>query len=107
VTTPWAADDAPATPSLRGTVTLVEGSTFCISQSGGDILPGQPQGLFFQDTRVLSQWSLAVDGRPAESLTVQQADPYAAAFIGRTRGHHHPQHRGAVGDCDGHAHRRC
>jgi len=83
VTTPWAADDAPATPSLRGTVTLVEGSTFCISQSGGDILPGEPQGLFVQDTRVLSQWSLAVDGRPAESLTVQQADPYAAAFIGR------------------------
>ena len=64
-------------------MTLVEGSTFCISQSAGDILPGEPQGLFVQDTRVLSGWSLTVDGRPAEPLTVQRADPYAAAFLGR------------------------
>jgi len=49
----------------------------------GDILPGEPQGLFVQDTRVLSGWSLTVDGRPAEPLTVQRADPYAAAFLGR------------------------
>ena len=48
----------------------------------GDILPGEPQGLFVQDTRVLSGWSLTVDGRSAEPLTVQRADPYAAAFLG-------------------------
>jgi glycogen debranching enzyme len=83
VTTPWSAGVTPAIPGLPGTVTLVEGSTFCISQSSGDILPGEPQGLFVQDTRVLSGWSLTVDGRPAEPLTVQQADPYAAAFLGR------------------------
>src|SRR6516225_8626868 len=83
MTTPWSADVAPAVPGLPGTVTLVEGSTFCISQSSGDILPGEPQGLFVQDTRVLSGWSLTVDGRPAEPLTVQRADPYAAAFVGR------------------------
>jgi glycogen debranching enzyme len=65
------------------TVTLVEGSTFCISQPSGDILPGRPQGLFIQDTRVLSRWSLTIDGRPAEPLAVQQADPYAAEFFGR------------------------
>ena len=83
VTAPWSAGEAPAIPGLPGTVTLVEGSTFCISQSSGDILPGEPQGLFVQDTRVLSGWSLTVDGRPAEPLTVQRADPYAAAFLGR------------------------
>ena len=65
------------------TVTLVEGSTFCISESGGDIPGGQPQGLFVQDTRVLSRWTLTFDGRPAEPLTVRHEDPYAAAFIGR------------------------
>jgi glycogen debranching enzyme len=83
VTTPWSAGEGPVISGLPGTVTLVEGSTFCISQSSGDILPGEPHGLFVQDTRVLSGWSLTVDGRPAEPLTVQRADPYAAAFLGR------------------------
>ena len=81
-------------PGLPGaTVTLIEGSNFCISEPGGDITPGQPQGLFVQDTRVLSQWTLAIDGRTAEPVTVQQADPYAAAFIGRL-----PPPRGAPAD---------
>ena len=44
-------------PGLRGaTVTIVEGSMFCITQTSGDILPGEPQGLFVHDTRVLSRW---------------------------------------------------
>jgi len=83
VTTPWSAGAGPAISGPPDTVTLVEGSTFCISQSSGDILPGEPQGLFVQDTRLLSGWSLTVDGRAAEPLTVQRADPYAAAFFGR------------------------
>jgi len=84
VTAPWSAGQAPVLPGLPGaTVTLIEGSAFCISEPGGDIAAGQPQGLFVQDTRVLSQWILTVDGRGAEPVTVQQADPYAAAFIGR------------------------
>jgi glycogen debranching enzyme len=79
-----AGSPAPASSGVPGAaVTLVEGSTFCISQPSGDILPGQPQGLFVQDTRVLSAWSLTVDGRPAEPLAVHQVDPYAAEFIGR------------------------
>jgi glycogen debranching enzyme len=65
-----------------GTVTLVEGSTFCISEPGGDIAHGQPHGLFVRDTRVLSRWALAVDGRTPKPLTVQQPEPYAATFIG-------------------------
>ena len=77
MSTPWSAGEVPASPGRPGTVTLVEGSTFCISQSSGDILPGEPQGLFVQETRVLSGWSLIVDGWPAESLTVQQAGRYA------------------------------
>ena len=84
MTGPWSAGEAPVGQGLPGgTVTLVEGSTFCISEPGGDILPGQPQGLFVRDTRVLSHWELTVDGRRPEPLTVQRPDPYAAAFIGR------------------------
>ena len=41
MTTPWSAGEGPAIPGLPGAVTLVEGSTFCISQSSGDILPGE------------------------------------------------------------------
>jgi glycogen debranching enzyme len=93
VTAPWSSGEAPAISGPPGTVTLVEGSTFCISQPSGDILPAEPQGLFVQDTRVLSGWSLTVDGRPAELLTVQRADPYAAAFLGRL-----PPPAGAPGD---------
>ena len=65
-----------------GMVTLVEGSTFCISEPGGDIAQGQPHGLFVRDTRVLSRWALAIDGRTPKPLTVQQSEPYAATFIG-------------------------
>ena len=84
MTAPWSAGQAPALPGLPGaTVTLIEGSAFCISEPGGDIAPGHPHGLFVQDTRVLSRWILTIDGRTAEPVTVQQADPYAAAFIGR------------------------
>src|SRR5437899_1621497 len=39
-----------------GGVTLVEGSTFCISRAGGDISPGGTQGLYYRDTRFLSRW---------------------------------------------------
>ena len=70
-------------PGLRGAaVTLVEGSTFCITQTSGDLLPGEPQGLFVHDTRVLSRWSMTSNGGPSGPLAVQQADPDAAALIG-------------------------
>ncbi|HEY5352829.1 MAG TPA: glycogen debranching N-terminal domain-containing protein [Streptosporangiaceae bacterium] len=84
MTEPWSADEAPVSQGMPGgTVTLVEGSTFCISDPGGDIRPGHALGLFVRDTRVLSRWELAVDGRAPQPLTVQQAGPYAAAFVAR------------------------
>jgi len=64
-------------------VTLVEGSTFCISERWGDIRPGYEQGLFVRDTRVLSRWELTVDGAAPLPLTVQQAQPYSAMFLCR------------------------
>jgi glycogen debranching enzyme len=94
VTAPWSAGEAPVAIGQPGaTVILVEGSTFCISESSGDISPGPPQGLFVQDVRVLSRWALTFGGRTAEPLTVQHADPYAAAFIGRL-----PPPSGALAD---------
>jgi glycogen debranching enzyme len=84
MTEPWSSGDLP--PGQGGAcspVTLIEGSTFCISEPGGDILPDRAQGLFVRDTRMLSRWELTVDGIEPQPLSVQHAEPYAASFLGR------------------------
>ncbi|KRE76018.1 amylo-alpha-1,6-glucosidase [Arthrobacter sp. Soil762] len=78
----WNADTA-AGPLGAGTVTLVEGSSFCISMPNGDIHPEHPHGLFVQDTRILSGWSLLVNGQSLEPLAVETKEPYRALIVGR------------------------
>jgi hypothetical protein len=80
--TGWNADTA-AGPLGPGTVTLVEGSSFCISSANGDIHPEYPQGVFFEDTRILSRWNLTVNGQPLEPLAAKTKEPYRALFAGR------------------------
>jgi glycogen debranching enzyme len=63
-------------------VTLVEGSSFCMSTHGGSI-EGGTHGLFVRDTRVLSRWELFVDGHPVEPLTVVPVEPFSCRFFGR------------------------
>jgi len=64
-------------------VTLVEGSSFCISLANGDIHPEHPHGVFHDDTRILSRWNLLINGQSLESLTASTTEPYRALFIGR------------------------
>ena len=78
----WNADTA-AGPLGAGSVTLVEGSSFCISTSNGDIHPEHPHGLFVRDARILSGWLLTVDGQSLEPLTAETKEPYRAIFVGR------------------------
>ncbi|KIS25985.1 amylo-alpha-1,6-glucosidase [Arthrobacter sp. SPG23] len=78
----WNADTA-AGPLGAGTITLVEGSSFCISLPNGDIQPELPHGVFFQDTRILSRWSLTVNGQVLEPLAAETKEPYRALFAGR------------------------
>src|SRR5690349_13590504 len=78
----WNADTA-AGPVGAGTVTLVEGSCFCISAANGDIHPDLPHGVFHEDTRILSGWSMTVNGQPLEPLAAETKEPYRALFIGR------------------------
>jgi glycogen debranching enzyme len=66
-----------------GAVTLVEGSSFCICSSGGDIGGPAPSGVFFRDTRILSRWALLVDGEIPDPLAAMTPDPYRATFLGR------------------------
>ena len=68
---------------VQSSVTLVEGSTFCVSSHDGDIDPLRPDGLFVQDTRVVSRWQLRLDGMPIEPLGVVAAEPYESVFVGR------------------------
>jgi glycogen debranching enzyme len=67
-----------------GPVTLVEGRTFMVSGTTGDLDDGS-RGLFVLDTRVLSRWTLQLDGEPLESLAVDHGAPYAASFAARGR----------------------
>ncbi|MDQ0618138.1 amylo-alpha-1,6-glucosidase [Arthrobacter globiformis] len=78
----WNADTA-AGPLGAGAVTLVEGSSFCISLPNGDILAEHPHGLFVHDARILSGWSLTVNDQKLEPLAAETKEPYRALFVGR------------------------
>ena len=82
MTQAWAYGGSPNL-GAAGSVTLVEGATFCICAPSGDILPGAEQGLFFRDTRFLSRFQLTVDGLDLEALAAQCLAPYAGTFITR------------------------
>jgi glycogen debranching enzyme len=78
----WNADTL-ARPQGVGAVTIVEGSSFCASSANGDIAPELPHGTFFRDTRIVSRWTLLVDGAPVEPLSSMTPEPYRAVFVGR------------------------
>src|SRR5437763_13610674 len=83
---PWTfAGERASVNQPGGTVTLVEGSSFCISGRSGDISPGSPQGLFFRDMRFLSRLELRVNGAQPEPLTAEITDPFSATFVLRSR----------------------
>ena len=66
-----------------GAVTLVDESTFAISGGAGDITAGAAQGLFFRDTRILSQFEVLLNGNRAEPLAAVTDDPFSATFVAR------------------------
>ncbi|MCW2566442.1 MAG: hypothetical protein JWN54_539 [Mycobacterium sp.] len=76
------AEEEPAVHAT-GVVTLVEGSTFCITGRSGDVAAGSPQGLFFRDTRILSEWRLRVGGEAPQVLSVLPGAPYRTTFLAR------------------------
>ncbi|WP_457962300.1 amylo-alpha-1,6-glucosidase [Arthrobacter sp. D1-29] len=78
----WNADNAAGSTG-QGAVTLVAGSSFCISLPNGDIFPHHPHGVFYRDTRILSRWALTVNGQPLEPLGAWTPSPYQGTYIGR------------------------
>ncbi len=72
---------------MSGLITVVEGSSFAVSGTRGDMEPELAQGVFFRDTRIISTWRLLIDGRHPEPLTAFSTAPYSATFLARA--HHH------------------
>ncbi|MEV4460367.1 glycogen debranching N-terminal domain-containing protein [Microbispora sp. NPDC049633] len=82
MTSGWTFEGQPSAIG-GGAMTLVAGGSFCVSARNGDILPGSAQGIYYADTRLLSQWELRVDDGPVEELQVLTGEPYHATFVGR------------------------
>lgn len=61
-------------------LTILEGSTFCVSDERGDIVE-PTQGLFAHDTRFLSYWRLTVNGEPPLPLSAGRVEYFSAAFF--------------------------
>jgi glycogen debranching enzyme len=60
-------------------LTILEGSTFCISDDRGD-LTGETQGLFAGDTRRLSRFVLTINGERPLLLSSGKVEYFSAAF---------------------------
>jgi glycogen debranching enzyme len=80
----WNAETAAGSLGA-GSMTLVAGTSFCISSANGDIYPEYPHGVFFRDTRILSRWILVINDQPLESLAAELTEPYRALFVARAQ----------------------
>ena len=61
------------------TLTILEGSTFCVSDERGDIAD-PVMGLFADDTRFLSRWILTINGQRPLRLSSDKVEYFSAAF---------------------------
>lgn len=80
--TAWNADTEAGATEL-GAVTIVEGSSFCISAHSGDIHGGGTQGTYYQDTRIVSRWILRINGALREPLVARNPTAFQAEYVGR------------------------
>jgi glycogen debranching enzyme len=65
------------------TVSILDGSTFAVSNRAGDMDagPNQPHGFFYKDTRHLSRWVLTVNGVAPAALSTDSVEYYFAQFF--------------------------
>lgn len=66
-----------------GTLSVLDGSTFVVSDRHGDIVPGErrEQGFFADDTRFISRWILRVGATPLELLSLNQGTHFDVQFF--------------------------
>lgn len=65
------------------TVSILDGSTFVVSDRRGDIegKPGDEGGLFRQDMRFLSRWVLTIDGKRPNVLSIDDFQYFCAQYF--------------------------
>src|SRR5260370_10719658 len=67
---------------MGGTLTVLDGNTFFVSDAAGDVEAGpDPNGFFHADMRHLSTWRLLINGQPLYVLTSRTVDYYSAAIF--------------------------
>ncbi|MEU5566646.1 amylo-alpha-1,6-glucosidase [Micromonospora musae] len=69
--------------AASGTIRILDGNTFVVSEDTGDIeaTPNEPTGLFSLDTRFLSKWVLTVNGERLNALSFDDLQYYEARFF--------------------------
>jgi glycogen debranching enzyme len=67
----------------KDTISILDGSTFLVSDLRGDIdaSPDQAHGFFFRDTRFLSRWTLKANGSPLDVLSTDENQYFTAQFF--------------------------
>lgn len=65
------------------TISILDGSTFIVSNGRGDIVatPNKPQGFFYRDTRFLSHWCLTFDGASLDVLSTENEQYFSSQFF--------------------------
>lgn len=68
---------------VDGLVSILDGNTFVVSDTRGDIdaSPTVPSGFFSFDTRFLSRWMLFIDGQRLFALSTDDLQYYEARFF--------------------------
>lgn len=84
MTNGWTSGEAPQVAThAPGAITLLDGSTFSISDRNGDIRLGGEHGLYFRDSRFLARLELTINRRSVDPLAVYRSLPFSAVFVGR------------------------
>jgi glycogen debranching enzyme len=79
---PTGEDERPRPTELGpDAIAVLEGRTFMVSDSRGDVAPGSIGGLVHEDTRFVSRWELRLEGRPLSLLKSGPVDYDSAAFF--------------------------
>jgi glycogen debranching enzyme len=65
------------------TLSVLDGSTFVVSDRMGNVTPGagREHGFYAEDTRFVSRWILSVDDRPLQLLSLNQGTHFEAQFV--------------------------
>lgn len=76
---------------LTDGILCVERDAFCLSSASGQVVEGGNHGLFIRDTRILSRFEIAINGREPAPLTGTIVDGGAARFCSSWFGADHPK----------------